>query len=362
MRSPELKVAVVLGTRPEIIKMSPIVRALERRSLDFFILHTGQHYSHNMDQVFFNQLKLPQPKYNLKVGSGTHAEETGRMLTGIERVLLKEKPDVVLVEGDTNTVLAGALAAVKIGIAVCHVEAGLRSFDRSMPEEVNRVLVDHMSSLLFAPTERARENLLREGIPSDRTFITGNTIVDAVYQNLKLADETAAILSKLGVYSGEYFLVTVHRQENVDHMDRFQGILEGLELIHKHYGFPVIYPAHPRAMRRMCEFSLNLEGITLIKPVDYLSFLKLEKEAMLILTDSGGVQEEACILKIPCVTLRDNTERPETLDVGANILAGTEPRSILKKVGIMLDRRRSWVHPFGDGKAGERIVEILIKR
>ena len=200
-----MNIAIILGTRPEIIKMSPIIRALERENLDFFILHTGQHYSYNMDQVFFEQLKLPQPKYNLKVGSGTHAEETGRMMIGIERVLMEERPDVVLVEGDTNTVVAGALASVKIGIPVGHVEAGLRSFDRSMPEEINRIVADHVSELLFAPTEIARRNLLREGIPEEKIFVTGNTIVDAVYQNLSLAEN-------LGFpFDDDYFLVIVHK-------------------------------------------------------------------------------------------------------------------------------------------------------
>jgi len=356
-----MRVAVVLGTRPEIIKMSPIIREFERRGLDYFILHTGQHYSYNLDQVFFDQFNLPRPKYNLEVGSGTHAEETGRMLIGIERVLLREKPDVVLVEGDTNTVLAGALAAVKLGIAVGHVEAGLRSFDREMPEEINRVLTDHISDFLFAPTEKARENLLREGISDDKIFVTGNTIVDAVFQNLKLINEQSNILNDLGVVDGEYFLVTVHRQENVDNKERFRGILEGLRLVRKEFGFPVIYPIHPRAEKRMKEFDLSAEDLTLIDPVDYLSFLYLESRARLILTDSGGIQEEACILRVPCVTLRYSTERPETIEVGANVLAGTNPVEIVEKVKFMLDRKREWINPFGDGRAGLRIVEILMR-
>lgn len=356
-----MKTAIVLGTRPEIIKMSPVIRVLEERDVDFFIVHTGQHYSYNLDKVFFEQLRLPTPKYNLKVGSGTHGEQTGGMLIGVEKVLMDEKPDIVLVQGDTNSTLAGALASVKLHIPVGHVEAGLRSFDMGMPEEVNRVLTDHMASLLFAPTFKARENLLREGVPDDVVFVTGNTVVDAVHHSLNLAD-TNGILDKLGVDSGEYFLVTVHRQENVDDVNRFQDILEGLRLIHKHYGLPMIYPTHPRAAKRIREFKLNTEGLTLIDPVDYLSFLKLEKEAKVILTDSGGVQEEACILRVPCVTLRDNTERPETLEVGANVLAGTSPKSILEKAGVMLERPKNWANPFGDGRAGERIVEILLDR
>jgi len=358
-----MKISIILGTRPEIIKMSPMVKLLQRKSLDFFILHSGQHYSHNMDRVFFEQLRLPQPKYNLRVGSGTHAEETGKMMIGIEKVLLKEKPDIVLVEGDTNTVLAGALAAVKVGVAVGHVEAGLRSFDRSMPEEINRVVADHVSHLLFAPTERARENLVREGVDDGKVYVTGNTIVDAVYENLELAEKYGGnnALEGLGVADGEYFLVTVHRQENVDDPRRFKGILDGLKLVQKYFGLPIIYPIHPRSRKMMREYGLDASGIILTEPLDYLNFLLLERKSRLVFTDSGGVQEEACILRIPCVTLRNNTERPETIEVGANTLAGSDPKKILEKAKMMIDVDRNWVNPFGDGKAAERIVEIIEK-
>ena len=356
-----MKATIVLGTRPEIIKMSPIIRVLEKKNIDFLILHTGQHYSYNMDQVFFEQLKLPQPKYNLKVGSGTHAEETGKMMIGIEKVLLDEKPSVVLVEGDTNSVLAGSLAAVKVGLDVGHVEAGLRSFDRSMPEEINRIVADHISQILFAPTEKARGNLLYEGIKEEKIHVTGNTIVDAVYQNLELANESLGkrLLESLGIVEGNYFLATVHRQENVDNPKRFKGILEGLKLVQDYFGMPIVYPIHPRSRKMMKEYGFDPGKIVLTEPIDYLSFLTLESRAKLVFTDSGGVQEEACILKVPCVTLRDNTERPETIEVGANTLAGAEPKRILEKAKLMIDDDRSWPNPFGDGKAGERIVSIL---
>jgi len=354
-----MKAVVILGTRPEIIKMSPVMRELERKNMDFFILHTGQHYSYSMDRVFFEQLGLTQPKHNLEAGSGTHGEQTGRMLIGIEKVLMEEKPGIVLVEGDTNSVLAGALASVKIGIPVGHVEAGLRSFDRSMPEEVNRVLTDHVSDYLFAPTEKARSNLLREGIADEKIFVTGNTIVDAVHQNIKLAEKGSNVLETIGVDDGEYFLVTVHRQENVDNKQRFRNILEGLRLVHEHFNLPVVYPVHPRARKRMNEYGLSGGSLTMVEPLDYLSFLRLESRARLILTDSGGVQEEACILRVPCVTLRYNTERPETVDVGANIIAGTEPENILEKTRLMVERSRDWENPFGDGRAAERIVSII---
>ena len=354
-----MKVAVILGTRPEIIKMSPIIRELEKRSIEYFILHTGQHYSYNMDEIFFEQLKLPQPKYNLNVGSGTHAEQTGKMMIGIEKVLMREVPDIVLVEGDTNSVLAGALAAVKLMIKIGHVEAGLRSFDREMPEEINRLLTDHISNYLFAPTEKAKKNLLNEGIDENKIYITGNTIVDAVYQNLKLA-ENNDVLERLDLNNDDYLLLTLHRQENVDREWRLRSIVEGLRLVADEFDIPIIYPIHPRTRKRLNEFNIKMcDDVRLIDPLDYLSFLKLEGNAKLILTDSGGVQEEACILKIPCVTIRSSTERPETLDVGANIIAGVEPGNILKCVKTMIGKNRDWINPFGDGKAGIRIVNIL---
>ncbi len=355
-----MKVAVVLGTRPEIIKMSPVIRALEGRGVDHFVLHTGQHYSHNMDRVFFEVLKLNPPKYNLNVGSGTHGEETGKMLIGIEKVLAEARPDYVLVEGDTNTVLAGALAAVKMHISVGHVEAGLRSGDMSMPEEINRIVADHVSQLLFAPTEASMQNLLREGVDPSIVLVTGNTIVDAVLQNLSLV-EGRDIRSEL--HLDKYFLATVHRQENVDSPERLERILRGLELVSEELSREVVYPVHPRARKRIYESGI-LPGasIRMIDPVDYLTFLLLEREADLILTDSGGVQEEACILGVPCVTLRDNTERPETIEAGANMLAGTNPMRMLACASEMLRRKGGWANPFGDGRSALRILDALERK
>jgi UDP-N-acetylglucosamine 2-epimerase (non-hydrolysing) len=354
-----VKSAIILGTRPEIIKMSPVVREYERLRRDCFILHSGQHYSYNLDKVFFKQLGLPPPKHNLGVGSGSHGEETGKMLIGIEKVLLKEKPDIVLVEGDTNTVLAGALAAAKLHIKVGHVEAGLRSYDRQMPEELNRTLADHCADYLFAPTEKAKAILLGEGVPEEKIFVTGNTIVDAVYQNLDIAQKKGNALDNLHLALKEYFLLTLHRQENVDNRARFASILEGLEKVVTEFHLPIIYPIHPRSRKMMTKFSLKPRSLRLIEPVDFLDFLQLESRARLILTDSGGVQEEACILGVPCVTLRDNTERPETIEVGANILAGASPDRIAECACLMLQKEAKWSNPFGDGKAGERIVKIV---
>jgi UDP-N-acetylglucosamine 2-epimerase (non-hydrolysing) len=315
-----------------------------------------------MDNVFFEQLKLPQAKYNLDVGSSSHGKQTGEMLIGIEKVLQKESPNVVLVQGDTNTVLAGAISAVKLKIKVGHIEAGLRSYDRSMPEETNRVLTDHCSDFLFAPTEKSKRILLHEGISGNRVFMVGNTVVDAVFQNMNIAESHKQLLSQLGIPADGYVLATSHRQENVDDKTRFSQLIRGLQLVQKELGLPLIYPIHPRAKKQLELFGIDASGLTLVEPLDYLAFLQLESKAKLVLTDSGGVQEEACILRVPCVTLRENTERPETLDVGANMLAGTDPERILEASKAMLSVERAWVNPFGDGTAGQRIIKILLDK
>lgn len=358
-------IIIILGTRPEIIKMAPVIRACEKDKVEYQVIHTGQHYSYEMDKIFFKELNLPESNYNLDVGSGTHAEQTAKILTGVEKILIKEKygkNDIVLVEGDTNTVLAGGLAATKLHIKVGHVEAGLRSYFREMPEEINRILVDHISDYLFAPTENAKKILLSEGIPNGKIFVTGNTIVDSVYQNLEISKEKIAdrIFKKLNIEKGNYFLVTTHRQENVDVKEHFLGIFNGLKRIYKKYKLPIIFPIHPRTAKMIKKFGINLdEGVKLIEPAGFLEFLQLEANAKLILTDSGGVQEESCILKIPCVTLRDNTERPETVEIGGNILAGCDPEKIYESANLMIDKERNWKNPFGDGTAGIRILEII---
>ena len=338
--------------------MSPVIRACERQDIPYYLIHTGQHYSYEMDQVFFDELQLPGSQYNLDVGSGSQADQTGKILLGVEKVLEKDPADIVLVQGDTNTVMAGALAAVKLHIPVGHVEAGLRSFDRSMPEEINRVVTDHISCHLFAPTQTARDYLLREGIPDETIHVTGNTIVDAVFQNLDIAKQRVDILPKLGLIKGDFFLVTAHRAENVDDKSRLTGIFHGLQAIQKEYDLPVLFPMHPRTQKRLSSFGISAEGINIIPPVGFFEFLQLEANARLVLTDSGGVQEETCILGVPCVTLRENTERPETIDVGSNILAGTDSGRIVMAARKMLKSRVEWTNPFGDGKAGKKIVEI----
>ncbi len=348
-----MRIAIILGTRPEIIKFTPIIRECERLKLDYFILHTGQHYSPNMDKVFFEQLRLPEPQYNLHVGSGSYAHEVSKMLSGMEKVLVNEKPCVAFVLGDTNTALAGALAASRCDILVSHVEAGLRSYFDGMPEEINRVIADHHSDFLFAPTERAKSILLSEGIPETRVFVTGNTVVDTIYQSLPQSRKS---LDAIG-YS-TYMLATIHRHENVRNRDRFVSILRGLEMVSSKFNTPILYPIHPGAKKMMAEFGLQTT-VQVMEPVDYIRFLSLEEHASLVLTDSGSVQEEACILHTPCVTLRDNTERPETIDVGANILSGISPESILECARTMLAKGNVWENPFGDGRAAQRIIETI---
>lgn len=365
IKSDKMKIAIILGTRPEIIKMSPIIYECEKKNIDYFVIHTGQHYDYLMDKLFFEELDLKPMVINLNVGSGKHGEVTGKMLIEVEKTLIEHKPDVVFVEGDTNTVLAGSLAAVKLHIKVGHVEAGLRSYFKMMPEEHNRIVADHISDFLFAPTEDAQKILLSENLTKN-VIVTGNTIVDAVFRNLELAKKSD-ILSKLNIQKENYFLITAHREENVDNKERLLNILNGLKKISTEFKLLVVFPIHPRTKKRLKEFNIEFdliadENIKLINPVGFLDFLTLEANAKLILTDSGGVQEEACILGTPCVTLRDNTERPETIKVGANVLSGCSSEKIFDCVTKMLAKDKNWANPFGDGKAAERIINFILDK
>src|SRR5699024_2750535 len=312
-------VAIVLGTRPEIIKLAPVIDVCEKRDIPYIVVHTGQHYSAELDSVVFDQLELPAPEYNLGVGSDSHSAQTGAMIEDIESVLLDERPELVLVQGDTNSVLSGSIAASKLDCALGHVEAGLRSFDREMPEEINRVLADHAADHLFCPTDRSADYLREEGIPNDRIAVTGNTIVDSVTGYSDLAAAKSDVLETHGLSPDEFCLLTAHRAENVDDPDRFPSLLSGVARFACEADLDAIYPIHPRARDRLETAAIDVPPeITLVEPQDFLDFLRLETTAKVIFTDSGGVQEEACILGTPCVTLRDNTERPETVSVGAN--------------------------------------------
>jgi UDP-GlcNAc3NAcA epimerase len=325
-----MKVASIVGTRPQFIKAAVVSRELRKQHQEVLI-HTGQHYDDNMSQLFFRELDIPEPDYNLGVGSGPHGAQTGKMLVRIERVLRREKPDWVLVYGDTNSTLAGALAAAKLHIPVAHVEAGLRSFNRRMPEELNRILVSHVSDLLFAPTETAMKNLEREGLIG-RAHLVGDVMEEALRYYLPIARRRSAILDQLQLEPKSYYLVTVHRAENTDSKQNLENILRALvQLDH-----PVVFPLHPRTRKMIERFGLgrflNADGIRYLDPVGYLEMLVLEENALTILTDSGGVQKEAYWLGVPCVTLREETEWVETVESGWNVLAGVEMERILAAI------------------------------
>lgn len=354
-----MKVAIVVGTRPEIIKMAPLVRACAERAVPFLLLHTGQHYSYEMDGVFFEELGLPVPHANLSVGSGTQAYQVGAIVSGIAPIFEREKPDWVLVEGDTNSVLAAALAGQKLGLKVGHVEAGLRSYDRAMPEEINRILTDHLSDHLYAPTEHSKGILLGEGVAESRIRVTGNTVVDELLRQRPRAEATGAA-ARFGVAPKRYAVATVHRAENTDHEERLRGIVRGLSEAAAATGLEVLCAVHPRTTQRLAALGLAWgPGVRALPPLPYLDFLGLHAQAALTLTDSGGLQEEACCLGVPCVTLRDNTERPESVQVGANVLVGAAAEAIVGGARTMLGRAGGWPNPFGDGRAAHRIVDAL---
>jgi UDP-N-acetylglucosamine 2-epimerase (non-hydrolysing) len=356
-----MKVLVVASTRPEVIKLSPVMRSLEERKVDYVFATTGQHYDHALFQAFIRDLELREPDYDVTVGSGSHGEQTYKAMVGLEKVMEEEEPSVVLVEGDTNSVLSAALAAVKLRIPVGHVEAGLRSRDKNMPEEVNRVLVDHCSELLFAPTEEAGLNLVSEGIMPGKIFITGNTIVDATLQNLEIAEKHG---NRPGI-RGDYLLMTLHRAENVDDPGRLREMLGAVNSL----GEKVVFPVHPRTRQRIESLPRGLlSNIEVIPPLSYLEFLPLLRRARAVLTDSGGLQEEAAVLKVPCFTLRTTTERPESVEAGGNVIVGVRGQEIREKIsGVLRDEKRlremrRAENPFGDGRAGKRIVRIILER
>ena len=352
---PKKNIALIFGTRPEIIKLSPVIREFVRRQIPLQLIHSNQHYSHELDWIFFRDLNLPAPDINLGVGSGEQGAQTALALTRIEAVLIQTRPSAVIVQGDTNTMLAGSLAAAKLHIPLFHVEAGLRSRDKRMPEEINRIVADHCSDFLFAPTQIAANNLIREGIDEGKIEVTGNTIVDAVNQNLEMSSKST-LLTDAGIEKNSYILATLHRAENVDEPSTLASIFLGLEQVQNKIGIPVVLPIHPRTKKNMERFGIHPGDLVLMSPVGYLDFLWLEKNARIILTDSGGVQEEACILRVRCVTLRDSTERPETVEVGANIVAGCKPSGIVHSTLRMIERKPNWANPFGRGDASEKVV------
>jgi len=350
-------ILTIVGARPQFIKAAPVSRELRRAAREILV-HTGQHYDYGMSAVFFEELAIPEPDYNLGIGSGSHGQQTGQMLIAIEEVLLKERPDWVLVYGDTNSTLAGALAAVKLHIPVAHVEAGLRSFNRAMPEEHNRVLTDHAADLLLCPTQHAVELLTREGIIQG-VYLTGDVMYDAFLHNAALAEQRSSILADLGLTPGSYHLATIHRPANTDDPAQLQSLLEVLATL----GLPIVLPLHPRTRQQIEHHALlpksKIETLKFIPPVGYLDMLMLERHAARIFTDSGGVQKEAYMAGVPCITLREDTEWVETLDAGWNILVGADPDRIRAAA-------RDFTPPterpalYGDGHASKRIAEILM--
>ena len=366
-----MKIATVLGTRPEIIKMAPIIDEISKRDIDQIILHTGQHYDKEMSETFFKDLEIPAPDYNIHVGSGSHGKQTGLMMEGIEEILLDEKPDIVLVQGDTNAVLAGALVASKLHIPVGHVEAGLRSFDMTMPEEINRRAADVSSLMYFVPTEGSAINLLAEGISRKNLFITGNTVVDACFRHLEIAKKRGIeekSLAELDIENMDNIMtLTMHRAENVDDKKRLTSIIEALKELNQ---MNIIFPIHPRTKNTLQKFGLfdelnNLDHVHIIKPIGYLDFLQLTSASTLILTDSGGLQEEAITLNVPALTLRYNTERPETVTAGGNILVGADKEAILKYANKILsdsefaDKMRNAENPYGQGISAKLTVDAI---
>ncbi len=387
-----MKIILVAGARPNFMKIAPIIREINR--VNFFhhlLVHTGQHYDYEMSKVFFEDLELPEPDIYLGVGSGSHAEQTGRVMIEFEKVLFKEKPDLVVVVGDVNSTLACALASVKLNVPVAHVEAGLRSFDRTMPEEINRLVTDQISDFLFTPSSDGNENLKKEGIPEEKIFLVGNVMVDSLLYNLEKAKKSI-ILGKLGLrdrFSSDHYLLptasclpppaycllTLHRPSNVDDKDAFLRIINALAEISKR--IPIVFPIHPRTRKQIESFGFgtyffNLTNnqlpitnnqIYLIDPLGYLDFLNLMMHSKFVMTDSGGIQEETTVLGIPCLTLRETTERPITISHGTNVLVWNDTQKIINEAFKILNgkRKKGNCPKLWDGKAAERIAEVLMK-
>jgi UDP-N-acetylglucosamine 2-epimerase len=374
-----MRIVTIVGARPQFIKAATVSRAIQsfnrehppKRKIQEILVHTGQHYDYLMDRVFFEELEIPKPDYHLGVGSGSHARQTATMLERIEEVLQKEKPEAVMVYGDTNSTLAGALAAAKLYLPVAHVEAGLRSYNRAMPEEINRLLTDHLSAFLFCPTTQAVKNLSQEGIKNGKSKVVrkvGDVMYDSVLYYSKIAEKKSAILEDLGfrnpqsaIRNRQYYLATLHRAENADSIEKLTSILKALNHIGKKV--PVVLPLHPRTKKMIKAYHLVLEirNIRLIEPVSYLDMLELERNARAILTDSGGVQKEAYWFKVPCFTLRDETEWVETVKKGWNIVVGAKERRIVSEIKKMKLRKRrvQTTEDYGSGKAGKKVTEIL---
>lgn len=352
-----MKIATIIGARPQFIKASAVSRLL-RDLVDEVIIHTGQHYDFNLSNIFFDELEIPEPKYHLGIGSGLHGAQTGAILSKTEDVLIDEMPDWVLVYGDTNSTLAGALAAAKLHIRIAHVEAGLRSFNRRMPEEINRILTDHISDVLFCPSEVAIQNLAREGI-SEKAIVVGDVMADSLYFAVERAAVSSSILNHLNLSHRNYILATVHRAENTGSIQILTNILNVLA----DFDLPVVFPIHPRTMTAIENFGLesllHKPNIQVIQPLGYVDMVQLERSAKMILTDSGGIQKEAYWLKVPCITLRDETEWVETVETGWNVLTGTDSTTIKNKIAEF-QIPKTHFPLYGTGESAKNIVDFLL--
>jgi len=362
-----MRVVNVVGARPNMMKIAPIVEEMGRYpDIEPILVHTGQHYDDNLSQVFLRDLNLPEPDIYLGVGSDSHARQMARIMVEFEGVLLDRKPDLILVVGDVNSTLACAVTAAKVGVPIAHVEAGLRSFNRRMPEEINRVVTDALSDLLFTTCEDANLNLNREGIPEEKIFFAGNVMIDTLLKHRQKAMHTG-ILERLHLKKGEYVVLTLHRPSNVDDREAFLRIIQALKWIEAQ--IKVVFPAHPRTVKRVQEFGLQerfdgMSNLLLLEPLGYLDFLGLMSQAKFVLTDSGGIQEETTVLQIPCLTLREQTERPVTVTEGTNVVVGSRTERIIEESGRILNGevKKGKVPKLWDGKAGERIVGVLRQR
>ena len=348
-----MKIVSIVGARPQFIKLAPLSSELRKR-FEEIIVHTGQHYDSNMSHQFFSDLGIPLPDYNLEIGSGLHGFQTGKMLMGIEEILIKERPEMAIVFGDTNSTLSGAIAASKLHIPVAHVEAGLRSFNKQMPEEINRILTDHCSDVLFAPTETAVSNLRNEGL-AEKTYLTGDIMVDAIEANRKIAQEKSLILKDLNLAPGGYHLLTLHRPYNVDSRENLTKIMEALSRL----SAEIVFPVHPRTKKMIAEYDIKLgKNILSIDPVGHLDFIQLEHNANKIITDSGGIQKEAYMLGVPCITVRPETEWVETVDSGWNKLVGFDPNKLIDAIENFIP---SGKHDkiFGEYWCADKMVEVI---
>ncbi|MCH7590423.1 UDP-N-acetylglucosamine 2-epimerase (non-hydrolyzing) [PVC group bacterium] len=363
------KILHIVGTRPNFVKIAPLMDELHRHRSSFTqkLVHTGQHYGSNMSDPFFKDLNIIRPDHNLNVQSGTHAVQTAKMMMRIEPILRKYKPDLVVVVGDVNSTLAGALTASKLGIPLAHIESGLRSFDRAMPEEINRLLTDRLSSFLFTTSPEAKTNLMNEGVSESNIFYTGNIMIDTLFK-LRSRWGKSRILNKLGLMNGEkpmdYILLTLHRPSNVDDKKSLQEVFRALKAIPCH--IPIVYPVHPRTKKSIQKLGLSgqmhqIVNMIRISPLGYLDFMKLMSKSLCVLTDSGGVQEETTVLDIPCLTLRSNTERPITVTKGTNVLVGTQSHRMIKEIRDILDgkKKKGKIPKYWDGKSAKRIVNVL---